>query len=75
MRRARFTAQYAGSSQRGFSILNDVMPPIGYVQHLWVRQALKAKPGSVVSFLATIQSYQHDSGEPDFTLADIQVII
>ncbi len=72
--RARFEAQFSGLSSRGHSILNNVMPPVGCIEHCWVRQSLKAKPGSVVSFLATIQPYEHDSGEPDFTLADIQVI-
>ncbi len=72
--RARFRARFSGVSPRGYSILNNVMPPVGCIDHCWVKQAFKAEPGSTVSFLATIRRYEHDSGEPDFTLADIQVI-
>ncbi len=74
IRRARFQAQFSGLSARGHSILNNVLPPVGAIDHLWIRQALKAERGDTVHFLASIQPYQHDSAEPDFTLSDIELI-
>ncbi len=74
IKRCRFQAQFSGLSPRGHSILNDVQPPVGYIQHLWVRQTLKAERGATVHFLASIQAYEHDSGDLDFTLAELELV-
>jgi hypothetical protein len=76
--RARFAGRFSGASEEGNLVLNDVMPPVGYVQHCWIPRAEwlgKVPPiGKMVEFTASIGEYSKGAGEEDLCLCHCKVI-
>ena len=77
--RARFSARYAGRSQRGgYIILSDVETPIGTIEHAWIRpthwHGPIPAPGDRVEFRAQIEPYFRDDGTTDLGLFRLEVL-
>ncbi len=77
IQRARFLADVAGISEKGFVILTGIYSPFGRCHHAWIpeEQFQQAPPvGSVIDFVADIKDREHADGRIDVGLVNPLVL-